>query len=390
MKTSKTNRDITKRYAGVVPELCHMSHIDIQITSLEALDQSDSVVVELECGAIRGLRVRHHSVSQRYRMTATHRQLPQLQSLVYFESAARHLNFTAAAEELGTTQPAVSHRVKSMEEHLGISLFLRQHRGVKLTAEGVRLYETVRSSLNALRLTTAEVRFQDEQRTITLATDFGFAKFWLMPRIHLLRAAIPGIQLRLLTSQEEIDPHAGEIDISIHYKGSSDDAETELLFPETVIPVCSPDLLHGAGAFKSAQALCKFPLLHLQQVQPRRWMDWSDWITTHAPSTAMPSPSLVFNDYSLVIQAAISGHGIALGWRPLVDELLDRGDLVAAFDRPLDTTRGCYLALHRPGRPSGVLSKFRDWIVTQCSPSFGMSIAIDHGTSAPRPEVCRA
>lgn len=301
-------------------------------------------------------------------MTATHRQLPQLQSLVYFESAARHLNFTAAAEELGTTQPAVSHRVKSMEEHLGISLFLRQHRGVKLTAEGMRLYETVRNSLDALRLTTAEVRTQDEQRTITLATDFGFAKLWLMPRIQQLREAVPGLQLRLLTSQEEIDPRAEEIDISIHYKSPDQHGHAVLLFPETVLPVCSPDLLKKLGPFMTAADLSKAPLLHLQQVEPRRWLDWNGWCAEHDLGDEPMPQSLTFNDYSLVIQAAIGGHGIALGWTPLVDDLLDRGDLVAALDQPVTTARGCYMEIRRPGRPSGILAKFADWILANRSP----------------------
>lgn len=299
-------------------------------------------------------------------MTRMHRQLPQLQSLVYFESAARHLNFTAAAEELGTTQPAVSHRVRSMEEHLGVSLFFRQHRGVKLTEEGLRLYQTVRQSLDALRLTTAEVRVQDEQRTLTLATDFGFAKLWLLPRIPELQKAIPNLQLRVLTSQDEIDPRQETIDFSIHFNGPSRDPNAELLFPEYVVPVCSPELLRRHEPIRTAADLTRIPLLHLQQVEPTRWMDWGEWFRTQGVSDGPLSSNLTFNDYSMVIQAAVSSAGVALGWAPLVDELLDKGQLAVAYDRPVKTARGCFLTPPPFSQLSGIRARFRDWLLAEC------------------------
>lgn len=300
-------------------------------------------------------------------MSISHRQLPQLQSLVYFESAARHLNFTAAAEELGTTQPAVSHRVKSMEEHLGVPLFLRQHRGVSLTAEGQRLYQTVRDSLDALRLTTAEVRVQEEKRTLTLATDFGFAKLWLLPRIPELRKAIPQLQLRVLTSQEDVDPRKTPVDFSIHFDSPAAEAGAELLFPEFVVPVCSPELLRRHGPLRHAGDLAQLPLLHLQQVEPTRWMDWSEWFAAQGSAQPPASPQLIFNDYSMVIQAAVAGNGVALGWAPLVDELLDKGQLAIAYDRPLRTNRGCFLSTPRFSQLSGIRARFRDWLLGECS-----------------------
>lgn len=300
-------------------------------------------------------------------MSRLHRQLPQLQSLVYFESAARHLNFTAAAEELGTTQPAVSHRVRSMEEHLGVSLFFRQHRGVKLTEEGSRLYQTVRQSLDALRLTTEAVRVQDEQRSLTLATDFGFAKLWLMPRIRDLQQAIPGLQLRILTSQDQIDPRQETIDFSIHFNGPMADPNAELLFPEYVVPVCSPALLDRHSPIRSTDDLARLPLLHLQQVEPTRWLDWDEWFRLQGGHPGTVSSNLTFNDYSMVIQAAISGNGVALGWAPLVDELLEQGQLAVAYDRPVKTARGCFLITPPFSRTSGLRARFRDWLLSECA-----------------------
>jgi LysR family glycine cleavage system transcriptional activator len=300
-----------------------------------------------------------------FHMIATHRQLPQLQSLVYFESAARHLNFTAAAEELCTTQPAVSHRIRSMEEHLGVALFVRQHRGVKLTAEGTRLYHTVRESLAALRRTTEEVRIQESQRTLTVATDFGFAKFWLMPRIAELRRAIPGLQLRILTSQEEKSPGEDEVDVSIVFGNEPGDPDARLLFREKVVPVCSPGLL-AYGVPRSPAELAGMPLLHLQQTRQTRWSNWPEWFAAQGIAYESAAANITFNDYSLVIQATQQGQGVALGWAPLVDALLERGDLMLACDQALHTERGYYLVATRSMHPDGLVSRLCAWILQQC------------------------
>lgn len=301
-------------------------------------------------------------------MVATHRQLPQLQSLVYFESAARHLNFTAAAEELCTTQPAVSHRIRNMEEHLGVPLFVRQHRGVKLTAEGVRLYQTVRESLAALRRTTEEVRVQESGRTLTVATDFGFAKFWLMPRIAELRRAIPGLQLRILTSQEEMLPGEDEVDVSVMFGYPPPEADTRLLFREQVMPVCSPGFLLQESV-QTVMELAGLPLLHLQQTRQTRWGNWGEWFSAQGVDYEPSSANLTFNDYSLVVQAALQGQGVALGWSPLVDTLLERGDLVIAYDKALVTERGYYLSATRSMRPDSLIEQFSAWVVAQTKPS---------------------
>ncbi|WP_034411552.1 LysR family transcriptional regulator [Derxia gummosa] len=300
-------------------------------------------------------------------MNRTEPRLPPLQSFVYFESAARHLNFTAAAEELGTTQPAVSHRIRAMEADLGVPLFVREHRGVRLTGEGEQLFATVRDSLRALHATTRQVRESAGRRPVTLSTDFGFAKLWLLPRIHALRAAIPDLQLRVVTSQEDADAARREIDLSIHFATRRPEGQAELLFPELVVPVCSPALLtaHG-GPFRDAAALCAAPILHLQAREPGRWMNWSEWFAARGLPDAAPPSSLSFNDYSMVIQAAVAGHGVALGWAPLVDDLVARGELAVAHAEPLLTPRGCFLVASGGGPLAGALADLRDWIVAAC------------------------
>ena len=294
--------------------------------------------------------------------TTTPQQLPPLQSLLHFEAAARHLNFTLAAEELGATQPAVSLRIRGLEAELGVPLFHRQHRGVRLTDEGERLYDTVRRTLDSLRDAMADVRRQQSRRTLTLSTDFGFAKLWLLPRMNALRQALPGLQLRVLTSQGAPDPRTDDTDLAIVFGDRPAADEPTLLFSERVVPVCSPSLL------QDARPLATLPLLQLQQHgTDARWMDWNEWFKAHGQRAPAATDAITFNDYSLVVQAALEGLGVALGWAPLVDDLLARGELVAAHPTDRVTARGYWLTPLRPWQSHGLLGQFRDWLVAECA-----------------------
>jgi len=308
----------------------------------------------------------------------TYRRLPPLQSLVVFESAARHLNFTAAAEELCSTQPAVSQRVRSMEADLGTPLFQRLHRGVRLTAEGQRLYETVRDSLDALHAATQRVEpgvlSITDRPVVSIATDFGFAKLWLMPRMHLLRRALPDLQLRVLASQ---DPGAcDDVDFRIVFDRAPR-GRAQLLLPEQVVPVCAPSLLQQRRPLRRAGELASLPLLHLDGGEPGRWMDWAEWFSAQGVPHPGGASVLSFNDYSLVVQAAVEGHGVALGWAPLVDELLDRGALVIAHDRPVQTERGYFLMPARDERLHGLQALLRDWLVGECRRTDGVRALLE-------------
>jgi Transcriptional regulator len=140
-----------------------------------------------------------------------------MQALTMFESAARLASFTAAARELGSTQPAVSQRVVQLEEALGAPLFERGHRGVTLTEDGVRLFEAVRNALDTIRLATTEIRARRTPQTLTLSTDFGFATYWLMPRLSQFKALMPDVDVKIITSQSVFDPSHDQADIAIAF-----------------------------------------------------------------------------------------------------------------------------------------------------------------------------
>jgi putative choline sulfate-utilization transcription factor len=292
------------------------------------------------------------------------KQLPPLQALVFFEAAARHQNFTAAAQELGATQPAVSQRVSWLEEDLGVALFKRQHRGVALTAEGLRLFEAVREGLSVIGDATAELRASRSQPVLTVATDFGFAAYWLMPRLSALRELVPDLDVRIVTSQSGFDIRKEPVDVAISFgAGPWPGCEAEPLFPEVVRPVCSPAFAEQHGLTGQAAALSGLPLLHLEQPAPARWLSWPDWFALHGLPVSHGHHDLTFNNYPLVIQAAMIGQGVALGWSPLVDELLAAGQLLAAVAQPAQTERGYFLVWPKSARFTGALGVFRRWIL---------------------------
>lgn len=294
-------------------------------------------------------------------------RLPPLQALVFFEAAARHLNFTAAAQELGATQPAVSHRVREVEDHLGVALFRRLHRGVALTEEGARLFEAVGESLQAIRKAAAEIRARRARNVLALVTDFGFAAHWIMPRLPRLREALPELELRITTTQYAFDLRREPADFAIEFgSGFWDGCEAELLFPEIAVPVCSPAFLAAHGPIREAADLAQLPLLHLEAVEPARWVCWDDWFAAQGTTRASAGRNIRFNDYSFIIQAAMAGQGVALGWRPLVDELLDKGLLTVAIDLPIRTSRGYFLVSPLPALLTPFQSSFRDWLFSEC------------------------
>ncbi|KGW82600.1 bacterial regulatory helix-turn-helix, lysR family protein [Burkholderia pseudomallei MSHR456] len=294
-------------------------------------------------------------------------RLPPMQTLSAFEAAARLASFTAAARELGSTQPAVSQRVVQLEEDLGTPLFERGRRGVTLTEDGARLFAAVRQSLDALRAATADIRSRRANGTFTLVTDFGFATYWLMPRLDDLKRAMPGVYVRVVTSQD-IDPQREHADVAILFgAGDWPGCTSTRLFQEHVTPVCSPAFRTAHADIARPADLLRAPLLHVQPTRPERWLAWRDWFDAHGLAAPPEPHGLTFNSYSLVIQAALMNQGVALGWAPLVDTPIAAGQLVRLVDAPVVTPRGYYLVLP-PARPEArAVPLFRRWLLGACA-----------------------
>ncbi|MET0362509.1 MAG: LysR substrate-binding domain-containing protein [Sphingobium sp.] len=283
-------------------------------------------------------------------MSAGFGRLP-LKSLAVFEAAARHGKFSAAAEELFMTQAGVSQHIAQLEADLGIALFDRKHRGVALTSAGTHFQQSVEHGLRTLSDGVASARRFGNDPTVNILTDFGFAAWWLMPRIAALSDLMPDVEIRLVTTQSEIGGTSGDFDLGIlfgqsHWPG----CDAQLLFREEVYPVCSPGYLGDRSAPLSPEEIAELRLLHLRGNAPQRWFDWDDWFAGMNAQPPARHQELVFNNYQIVLQAVLLGQGAAIGWAPLIDELIENGSLVRLSDTPLSSDRGYHIV--RPVRGS--------------------------------------
>ncbi|UXH40066.1 MULTISPECIES: choline sulfate utilization transcriptional regulator [Pseudomonas] len=284
-----------------------------------------------------------------------------LDSLRVFEAAARLRSFTAAALALGTTQPAVSQQIKRLEEQLGTRLFDRIYRGIELTEAGQMLFEQVHQGLQAMEDGIAQASGRGQREVLQVATDFAFAAFWLMPRLQRFHEAYPQVDVSLVTGERSQGMLRPDIDVAILFgDGRFHQGESRWLFDEEVFPVCSPRLIHGKPL--STAALQRLPLLHLKGEQASRWFDWAGVFRGLGVEAAPPPGQLRFDNYTLLIQAAIAGQGVAIGWRHLVDGLVDQGLLCRPMEGSLKSRRGYHVVLPPRKRRGVLIERFVDWL----------------------------
>lgn len=290
--------------------------------------------------------------------------LPPMNSLVVFESAARHLSFTMAAEELHVTQGAVSRQIRCLEAYLGKPLFERANRSVKLTAMGHRYAQAVRQSLLGISEVTDEVRSWKGAHQITVATTSAMASLWLIPKIAEFQRDHDDIELRFVAIEQVRDLNRVEYDIALFYCRTPPlSMRSTTLFHEEVFPVCSPEYLERHGPFTEPAALLDCTLLSLEDAD-QDWMSWKQWFSSVGVTFHAPRRRLNTNNYSMLVQAAIMNQGVALGWSQLVDDYLESGQLV----RPLETvlrTEAKFCLLERADAPlnrRGVRA-FHEWLI---------------------------
>ena len=283
-----------------------------------------------------------------------------------FEAAARHRSFTAAAVELGTTQPAVSQQIKRLEEQLATRLFDRIYRGIELTEAGIILFEQVQLGLQNIDAGLTAISAQNQHEVLQVATDFAFAAYWLMPRLHRFHAANPSVDVSLVTSERSHNMLRSDIDVAVLFgEGRVKQGESHWLFSEEVFAVCSPLLLQDRALPLPAQALLEFPLLHLRGENGSNWFDWSG-VFRELGINSVPAPGqLRFDNYTLLIQAAIGGQGVAIGWRHLVDNLLAQGLLCRPISETVISRLGYYVVLPQRKRRGILIQQFVDWLMAE-------------------------
>ena len=297
---------------------------------------------------------------------AGRRELPSLRALAAFEAAGRHRSFSGAARELGMTQPAISQQVAWLEAELGKQLFDRQHRGVTPTADGLALLAATSNGFDAIGAAVQAVR-RPTVAVLQVVTDFGFAAWWLMPRLEALGIRLPDVEVRIFTSQHDVHPGHEVADVSVLFgRGPWPGCGVRRITHERVTPVCSRDFLARLGTAPDPCSLGQLRLLHLESPSPPRWLSWQDWFAHHGVRRDARRDDLTFDSYQLVLQAALMGQGAALGWAPLVDDLIEDGHLVRMTPETLESDRGYHLVLPAGRTPNPAAAQFCAWLLDEC------------------------
>lgn len=280
-------------------------------------------------------------------MRRTAVDLPPLELLPAFESAARNLSFTRAADEISLTQSAVSRQIQALEHRLGVPLFRRLHRALALTDDGRLFQAAVAEALDRLERATREIKHAERVKTVVVTTTAGFAGLWLIPRLATFVAAHPGVDVRISASNALVDLERDNVDLAIRYRpvrtAGPDDGIR--LFGETVSPVCSPRLLRPPHPPLARPAdLAAHTLLRMEPDGGNQLQDWGLWLHAMQLAELRPAGVLHFSSYDQLISAAIAGQGIALGRVPLIDNHLKSRKLVAPFKDSVVSPR-CYFML---------------------------------------------
>jgi LysR family transcriptional regulator, glycine cleavage system transcriptional activator len=294
-------------------------------------------------------------------------RLPPLNSLVVFEAVARHLSFTAAADELSVTQAAVSRQVRLLEDFTGVTLFYRLHRAIELTPHGKEFQTAIAIGLEHIAHVTDDIRIEADGADITISSSVTFASYWLMARVAKYRAEFPNIDVRLVASAKTRDLGSTGIDFAVRYgKGTWDNVIADHMFGNDIFPVCSPAYLDECGGLNNLSDLKNATLLKLSQ-SDRNWVRWSSWFKHFGISYPIDKRGHYFDHYMLLLHAAIRGEGVALCGARLAEDLIRRGELVKPVDAALKSEFSFFLlrSAHQPGRPH--VENFRKWLLSEAA-----------------------
>ncbi|HUN48374.1 MAG TPA: transcriptional regulator GcvA [Stellaceae bacterium] len=281
--------------------------------------------------------------------------LPPFAALRAFEAAARHINFSRAAEELHLTHGAISHQMKALEAGLGVQLFRREGRRMLLTDAGQLFASRVRDALDELSAAVAAVAAPREQHVLTLSVLPSFASLWLIPRLASFHARHPEIDINIRASLALAEFGRDGIDVAIRIgRGGWPDVTAEKLFDEEVFPVASPRL---KGLPLKPSELGRFTLLRSER-QP-----WAPWFKAMGLDLAEPVRGPAYSDETLLLQAAAQGIGIALARGAMAAADLAAGRLIRLFPDRVPPKSAYYLVYPRANAGLARVKAFRDWIL---------------------------
>jgi LysR family transcriptional regulator, glycine cleavage system transcriptional activator len=292
-------------------------------------------------------------------MTEPRVPLPPFAALRAFHAAAVHGRFRAAALSLGVTESAISHQVRRLEDFLRTALFDRSGPGVRLTAAGRRYLEQIDPALRQIQTATEAMLRPSGRNVVRLTLPPSLAATWLIPQLGAFERTHPDVELQLVPTTRVVDLKRDQVDLAVrHGKGSWPGIEAAFLLAETALPVCAPGYLTLAPDEDPLAALRRVRLI----VNTRFPDEWEEWARARglAPPPLAGAIELEGGEEALLV--AESGHGLAIGRRPMVDDRLARGTLVAPFGAGDPTGAAFYLCRAADLPPTAGARRLERWL----------------------------
>lgn len=282
-------------------------------------------------------------------------RLPPLNTLRFFEAAARHLSLRLAAVELGVTRGGVSRGIQGLEDWLGIALFARTSRGLMLTDAGKKLYPEVQRFLVDISTASASLNAQLPRSQISVSVAPSFARFILLPRLNEFRSRYPHIAISIDTAHKQIEFPRDGVDVAIRVgRGGWERLSAIHLMTEDLIPVLSPRL---ASQYSDLSALQDAPLIHVMSVT----QDWEAWAAASGYGS-LSRTGMRVDSIQMAMEAAAQGLGIALGRLPLVHRELASGQLVVGPWRMVRAATSYWLVGLPEMMTAPEITAFRLWL----------------------------
>jgi LysR family glycine cleavage system transcriptional activator len=267
-----------------------------------------------------------------------------------------------AASELGITRSAVSHQVKSLEQHLGLQLFRRDARRAELTQGGQTYFPAVREAFDQIETQTRALRPAASDNELTVQVYVTVALKWLIPRLHDFERRYPDMKVRLSTSYFDWDFDEKNVDAGIILaRNRQPQHYYRVLFRSMLAPVCAPALLRGANGLGSPQDLRKHKLLYVYTAEE----DWHLWLDAAGVTGIKLSDRLAFDSYILAQEAAIEGRGVAMTIGPFATEEIKAGRLVQPFPLRVPHRHNWLFACKGENRMKPKIRRFEEWLVKQ-------------------------
>jgi DNA-binding transcriptional LysR family regulator len=307
-----------------------------------------------------------------------------------FEAVAKHLNFRVASEELALTQSAVSRQIQSLEEEVGVPLFLRHTRSVEITPAGALLLRAVSPSLEHLDGVVRQIRRTAGRKIVSVSTWASFSSMWLIPRLEAFQHDHPDIDIRIEASDSKVNLDTSDVDLVLRYAApDSVPPEATRLFGEQLVVVASPWLLKSSRSIKTGADLADFTLIeadHQPRFRHNALLAWQRWLEAQDLPDLEPKRWIYLNYAHQIVQAALTGQGIALCRLPFVADHLASKDLVELLPSArLDSPLAYWLVVAQRSTQRPEVVAFCDWLMAQAAitkEAIGETLEGDKGEKA--------